>query len=48
MMEFVEAIPYKETQGYVTSIIRNYYWYTRMLVRGLVRRESFDRLPSSI
>lgn len=23
-------------------------WYTRMLVRGLVRRESFDRLPSSI
>ena len=31
MMEFIEAIPYKETQGYVTSIIRNYYWYTRML-----------------
>jgi hypothetical protein len=31
MMEFIEAIPYKETQGYVTSIIRNYYWYSRML-----------------
>lgn len=23
-------------------------WYTRMLVRGLVRREALDRLPSSI
>ena len=23
-------------------------WYTRMLVRGLVRRESLDRLPSSL
>jgi hypothetical protein len=31
MMDFIEAIPYKETQGYVTSIIRNYYWYSRML-----------------
>jgi TolA-binding protein len=38
MMDFIEAIPYKETQGYVTSIIRNYYWYSRIL--GLSEPES--------
>ena len=37
-MDFIEAIPYKETQGYVTSIIRNYYWYSRLL--GLDEPES--------
>lgn len=31
MLEFIEAIPYAETRGYVGSIIRNYYWYSRRL-----------------
>ncbi len=31
MLEFVEAIPYKETRDYVSSIVRNYYWYSRKL-----------------
>lgn len=25
---FIESIPYKETQGYVAAIARNYYWYS--------------------
>ena len=29
MFDFVEAIPYRETREYVSSIIRNYYWYSR-------------------
>ncbi len=33
MVEFIEAIPYRETRDYVASIIRNYYWYHRR-VRG--------------
>lgn len=28
---WIESIPYKETRNYVTSIMRNYYWYTRKL-----------------
>jgi soluble lytic murein transglycosylase len=31
LVEFIEQIPYKETQNYVGSIIRNYYWYSRRL-----------------
>ena len=27
MIEFIEAIPYKETRDYVMSILRNRYWY---------------------
>jgi soluble lytic murein transglycosylase-like protein len=27
MIEFIESIPYKETRDYVTSILRNRYWY---------------------
>lgn len=29
LLEFIEAIPYKETREYVSSIIRNYFWYSR-------------------
>jgi soluble lytic murein transglycosylase-like protein len=29
MLEFIETIPYKETREYVSSIMRNYYWYSR-------------------
>lgn len=31
MLEFIESIPYKETREYVAAIIRNYYWYTKLL-----------------
>lgn len=31
MAEFIESIPYKETREYVSSIIRNYFWYSRQL-----------------
>ena len=40
MTEFIEAIPYLETRTYVTSIIRNYYWY-HYRVNG-VRMTSLD------
>lgn len=29
--EFIESIPYKETREYVSSIMRNYWWYSRLL-----------------
>jgi len=31
MLEFIEAIPYKETREYVAAIIRNYFWYSRQI-----------------
>jgi soluble lytic murein transglycosylase-like protein len=31
LIEFIEAIPYRETRDYVGSIIRNYFWYSRKL-----------------
>jgi hypothetical protein len=31
MMDFIEAIPFKETREYVGSIIRNYYWYSKLV-----------------
>jgi tetratricopeptide (TPR) repeat protein len=30
-LEFIESITYKETREYVSSIIRNYYWYSRRI-----------------
>jgi soluble lytic murein transglycosylase len=30
MSLFVELIPFKETRDYVTSILRNVYWYKRL------------------
>ena len=29
--QFVESIPYPETRGYVSGIVRNFYWYQRRL-----------------
>lgn len=29
--EFIESIPFKETRGYVASIMRNYFWYSYQL-----------------
>lgn len=31
MLQFIESIPYKETRDYVSSIIRNYFWYSKLL-----------------
>ncbi|MDR3607558.1 MAG: transglycosylase SLT domain-containing protein [Oligoflexia bacterium] len=31
MTEFIENIAFRETREYVGAIIRNYYWYTRLL-----------------
>jgi soluble lytic murein transglycosylase-like protein/outer membrane protein assembly factor BamD (BamD/ComL family) len=31
MMEFIESIPYRETREYVSAIIRNYIWYSRLM-----------------
>lgn len=31
MLEFIESIPFRETRGYVSSIIRNYFWYSYRL-----------------
>ncbi len=31
LLEFIETIPYKETREYVATIIRNYFWYSRLL-----------------
>jgi len=31
IQEFIESIPYRETRDYVSSIIRNYYWYSLKL-----------------
>lgn len=37
MLEFIEAIPYRETREYVAAIIRNYYWYSRNLDQKMPR-----------
>jgi soluble lytic murein transglycosylase-like protein len=31
LLEFIETIPYKETREYVATIIRNYFWYSKLL-----------------
>lgn len=41
LLEFVEQIPYKETQGYVGSIIRNYYWYSHLAGKPLPQLSFF-------
>jgi soluble lytic murein transglycosylase-like protein len=30
-LEYIESIPYRETREYVGSILRNYYWYAKLL-----------------
>jgi len=40
MIEFIEAIPYKETRDYVMSILRNRYWYQYR--RGQPLKSVFD------
>ncbi|MFZ9596592.1 MAG: transglycosylase SLT domain-containing protein [Bdellovibrionia bacterium] len=31
MTEFIESIPYRETREYVSSILRNYFWYSHRI-----------------
>ena len=31
LLEFIEFIPYRETREYVSSIVRNYLWYSKKL-----------------
>ena len=40
MIEFIEAIPFKETREYVMSILRNRYWYEYR--RGVPTKSVFD------
>ena len=40
MIEFVEAIPYRETRDYVMSILRNRYWYQYR--KGVALKSVFD------
>ncbi len=32
-IEFIESIPVKETREYVAAILRNYYWYSRRMLK---------------
>ena len=42
---FIDLLPYKETRDYVTSILRNYYWYVELYGD---RDQVAARLPASI
>lgn len=42
MLEFIESIPYKETREYVAAIIRNYYWYSKILNPDSAKSFSLD------
>jgi len=44
MIQFIESIPYGETKNYVTSIMRNYYWYSQLINKKT--EENFDRFWS--
>lgn len=47
---FLDLIPYRETREYVSSILRNYYWYTRLYSPDTAAVASMEPgvLPSSI
>jgi TolA-binding protein len=45
MLEFIEAIPYHETRDYVSSIIRNYYWYSKLLGTPMPQSLSYFWAP---
>ena len=46
LLEFVELIPFRETRGYVSGIMRNYFWYYRK-VHGK-RLDNFDSFFENI
>ncbi len=43
--EFIETIPYKETRDYVSSIIRNYFWYAKALKREVPKSLDYFWVP---
>jgi soluble lytic murein transglycosylase len=43
---FIDLIPFRETRDYVSTILRNYYWYTRLYGPELALQSS--RLPASV
>lgn len=43
---FIDLIPFRETRDYVSSILRNYYWYTRLYGPELAVQST--RLPASV
>ncbi len=48
---FMEYVPYKETRNYVSTIMRNYYWYKRIASRdnaGIQAQKLLDRNMSAI
>jgi soluble lytic murein transglycosylase-like protein len=47
-LTFVERIPFKETQNYVKSILRNYINYQRIYSKGEVHFETLVRMPQSL
>lgn len=51
---FLDLIPYRETRDYVASILRNYFWYTKLYGSSLIEdakladlNAALDRKPSS-
>lgn len=42
VQEFIESIPYRETREYVSSILRNYYWYSQLMKKEIP--EYFNKL----
>jgi soluble lytic murein transglycosylase len=43
---FIDMIPFRETRDYVATILRNYYWYTRLYGPDIALRGT--RLPASV
>jgi soluble lytic murein transglycosylase-like protein len=42
MIQFIESIPYRETREYVSSILRNRYWYR--IRQGIAEGRLIDAL----
>ncbi len=43
---FIDLIPFRETRDYVSTILRNYYWYTKLYGSELAVQS--PRLPTSV
>ncbi len=45
---FLDLIPYRETRDYVASILRNYFWYTKLYGHGLLEEAKLADLNSAL
>lgn len=45
---FMDLIPYKETRNYVSNILRNNYWYSRLYEDSPVRQTASTKAQSAI